>query len=106
MDPNIQLNAAAGTSGVPTPGASASSKAQSTGTQSSGGPAFQALLEKLEGHARDLRSASENLKDPGGLAGAVDRSRASIADALSLHDQLLEAYRAANMNPDSTSEAA
>ena len=100
MDPNLHLNGAAGTSGVQTPGANASSKASS-----SGGPAFHALLEKLEGHARDLRSASENLEDPGGLAGAVDRSRASIEDALSLHDQLLEAYRAANLNPDSTSEA-
>tara|TARA_R110002126_G_scaffold67964_4_gene171877 strand:- start:9789 stop:10094 length:306 start_codon:yes stop_codon:yes gene_type:complete len=101
MDPNLHLNATAGTSGVPNSGANASSK-----TSSSGGPAFHALLEKLEGHTRDLRSASENLEGPGGLAGAVDRSRASIEDALSLHDQLLEAYRAANQNPDSTSEAA
>lgn len=101
MNPNLPLNgpAASGApSGATGPGASKSAD--------NAGPAFQALLEKLEAHTQDLRSASESLDDPGALAGAVDRSRASIEDALSLHDQLLEAYRAAHLNPDPTDEAA
>ncbi len=61
-----------------------------TGTQ---GAAFKTLLEKLENEARDLRQASEGL-GPAELSGAVDRARSSLDDALSLGDQLLEAYRA------------
>lgn len=60
------------------------------------GAAFRALLERLEGHARGLADASDALREPGELAGAVDRARVSLEDALSLGDQLLEAYRAAN----------
>lgn len=60
------------------------------------GAAFRALLEKLEGHARGLADASGDVREPAELAGAVDRARASLEDALSLGDQLLEAYRAAN----------
>ncbi|MCP3914846.1 MAG: hypothetical protein GY711_04700 [bacterium] len=69
----------------------AASAAAPTGKQ---GAAFRALLDKLENEARGLRQASESLEDPAGLPGAVDRARASLDDALSLGDQLLEAYRA------------
>jgi hypothetical protein len=60
------------------------------------GPAFRALLDKLEHGAQGLTRASEVLDKPEQLAGAVDRARATLDDALSLGDQLLEAFRAAN----------
>jgi hypothetical protein len=56
-------------------------------------PAFEVLLEKLEARARELRDDSGNVDNPTELAGAVDRARASLEDALTLSDQLLEAYR-------------
>ena len=62
---------------------------------STGGPAFRALLEKLESQARGLHRASEDVVDASDLPGAVDRARTSLDDALSLGESLLEAYRAA-----------
>lgn len=61
---------------------------------SSGGPAFRALLERLETQAREL-SSTERIEDAGELAGAVEHARHALEDALSLGDRLLEAYRAA-----------
>lgn len=69
------------------------------------GPAFRALLEKLEREAQDLSRASEVLEKPEQLAGAVDRARATLDDALSLGDQLLEAFRAANQRGSGGEEA-
>ena len=60
---------------------------------SASGPAFEALLEKLEARARELQDDSGTVENPAELAGAVDRARASLEDALTLSDQLLEAYR-------------
>jgi hypothetical protein len=60
-----------------------------------GGPAFQALLEKLQQQARSLSQDTEAVARPEDLSGAVDRARATLDDALSLSDQLLEAYREA-----------
>lgn len=57
------------------------------------GAAFQALLDRLQAQARDLRGAGEADMDAVDLAGAVDRAHNSLRDALSLSDQLLEAYR-------------
>lgn len=65
------------------------------GSSKSGGPAFQALLEQLGAQAAGLRAAGEGDLEPQDLAGAVDQARASLEDAISLGDQLLEAYRAA-----------
>jgi hypothetical protein len=62
---------------------------------SAGGPAFQALLEQLGAQAAGLRAAGEGDLEPQDLAGAVEDARASLEDAISLGDQLLEAYRAA-----------
>ena len=62
------------------------------------GPAFEALLEKLEARALDLKRTTEEVAGPTELSGAVDRARASLDDALSLGDQLLEAYRQATQN--------
>jgi hypothetical protein len=59
------------------------------------GPAFEALLEKLERHAEELRRDSASVDDPERLSGAVDRARESLQDALGLGDRLLEAYRQA-----------
>lgn len=59
------------------------------------GAAFKVLLEKLESQARRLKEVGDTVERPEELAGAVDRARASIDDALSLGDQILEAYRAA-----------
>jgi len=63
------------------------------GDSTASGPAFEVLLEKLEAHARELRDDSGSVESPAELAGAVDRARASLEDALTLSDQLLEAYR-------------
>ena len=63
------------------------------GDPAASGPAFEVLLEKLEQRARELRDDSGNVENPAQLAGAVDRARASLEDALTLSDQLLEAYR-------------
>ena len=58
-------------------------------------PAFQVLLDRLQQRARELEETRETVDDPARLAGAVDSARASLADALSLGEELLEAYRQA-----------
>jgi len=55
--------------------------------------AFQVLLEKLQAQARRLHGASEAIDGPEDLPGAIDSARETLRDALSLSDQLLEAYR-------------
>ena len=58
-------------------------------------PAFRALLERLQEKARSLEEKSKVVDDPAGLAGAVDAARSSLDEAVSLGEQLLEAYREA-----------
>ena len=58
-------------------------------------PAFQVLLDRLQERARELEETRKTVDDPAQLAGAVDSARASLADALSLGEELLEAYRQA-----------
>lgn len=70
-----------------------------------GGPAFQSLLEKLQQQARSLQQDSENIERPEELSGAVDRAQASLEQALSLSDQLLEAYREAQLGDTQRPEA-
>lgn len=67
------------------------------------GIAFQALLERLEGHARELEAQTQSIGDSKELAGAVDRAHASLQDALSLSDRLVEAYREALARPKAAS---
>jgi len=55
--------------------------------------AFQVLLEKLQAQARRLHGVSEAIAGPEDLPGAIDSARETLRDALSLSDQLLEAYR-------------
>jgi len=62
-------------------------------TDGTSGAAFKALLDRLQTEARDLQGASEGELEASDLAGAVDRAHSSLKDALSLSDQLLEAYR-------------
>jgi hypothetical protein len=58
-------------------------------------PAFEALLERLTARAAELEDRSHSLESPAQLPEAVDAARASLEDALTLGEQLLEAYRAA-----------
>ena len=73
------------------PGAPSESKLAS----SDGGVTFRALLDDLEAKARDLHQKSEVLERPEDLAGAVQGAKASLNDALSIRDRLLEAFREA-----------
>ncbi len=57
-------------------------------------PAFEALLERLTARAADLDVKSRGVARPEDLPGAVDAARASLEDALTLGEQLLEAYQA------------
>ena len=68
------------------------------------GAAFKALLERLEDETRRLTEASDGVNGARDLAGAVDVARESIAEAMQLGDELLEAYRAARQRAETGSE--
>lgn len=74
------------------------------GAQPTGGAAFKALLERLGQQARDLQQESSSVDSTEALAGAVDRARESLEDALSFGMELLEAYRAAQQNTDDSGQ--
>ena len=59
-------------------------------------PAFRALLDRLQEQASSLSERSKEVGDPAQLSDAVDEARASLDEALSLGERLLEAYREAN----------
>ncbi len=61
--------------------------------KTSSSAAFQVLLERLQRRAAELEEASRTADDPARLAGAVDAARASLEDAQTLSDRLLEAFR-------------
>ena len=69
------------------------------------GPAFNVLLERLQARAQELEQTSADVNDPKQLAGAVDSARASLEDALSLSDRILEAYRETQHQSGATAEA-
>ena len=75
----------------------APSAAPASAPQRGDGVAFRSLLERLEQQARRLREDGEGLEDPAQLALAVDRAKSSIEDAVSLGEELLEAYRASRL---------
>ena len=58
-------------------------------------PAFRVLRERLQEQALSLEAKSKEVEDSQELSGAVDEARASLDEALSLGDRLLEAYREA-----------
>ncbi len=66
------------------------------------GPAFEALLERLSERAAELEEKSKTLSEPGELPGALDAARSSLADALTLGEELLEAFRAAQRGTPET----
>jgi hypothetical protein len=61
-------------------------------------PAFHVLLERLSRSARELQENADAVERPSDLAGAVGRAKASLDDALSLGEELLEAWRAKQLN--------
>ncbi len=73
------------------PGAPARS---TRGASADTSPAFEALLERLTARAAELDVKSRALARPEDLPGAVDAARASLEDALTLGEQLLDAYQA------------
>lgn len=87
----------------PVEGANAqpASSGKAADAKSKDSPAFRILLEKLQSQARELEEKSNTLAAPEHLAEAVDIARASLDDALSLSDQLLESFRSAQQaQPD------
>lgn len=84
-----------------TPGATHQDPPARRAGEAGGTPAFQVLLERLQRSAQSLEASSKALDDPSKLAGAVDIARTSLDDALSLGDQLLEAFREASTQPTS-----
>jgi len=85
----------------PVDGAQAQPSSKATDAKSKDNPAFRILLEKLQSQARELEEKSNTLEAPEHLAEAVDIARASLDDALSLSDQLLESFRSAEQaTPD------
>lgn len=57
------------------------------------GAAFRALLEQLDEKARALQAQTQGVDDAANLAGAVEGAKASLDQALSLGEELLESYR-------------
>jgi hypothetical protein len=62
------------------------------------------LLERLQATARELQEKARGVEKPAELAGAVDRARQSLDDALALGGRLLEAWRSERQsaNPKDT----
>ena len=81
----------ASVSGAPAPATSVRTQRAASPSSS---PAFEALLERLSARAAELDTKSRELEGPADLPGAVDAARASLEDALTLGERLLEAYRA------------
>ena len=68
------------------------------------GAAFRALLEKLDAKARNLEEQTLGVDDAKNLAGAVEGAKASLAEALSLGEELLESYRQSRQQGDATTQ--
>jgi len=58
-------------------------------------PAFEVLLDRLTTRAAELEEKHKALATPEQVGEAVDAARASLEDALTLGERLLEAYRQA-----------
>lgn len=66
---------------------------QNKPVSASGGAAFQALLERLDTQARELRTEADRVGSTDELAQAVDHAHASLKEALELSEQIVEAWR-------------
>lgn len=80
------------------PSATSAPKQSSPTVAASGGPSFQALLEKLEGQAQGLGAQANGPEGMDDLGGAVADARTSLNAALDLGRDLLEAYREAHLD--------
>ena len=87
----------------PSSGAQGSKSAR--GTSKSESPAFHVLLERLQAQASELETKTPTVADAKELAGAVDIARASLDDALSLSDRLLEAFRESQLMNDPSGDS-
>ena len=74
-------------------GAENRSQVEKRGVAAPDGAAFRALLEKLELQAQELKNQASGVEKPDDLAGAVGNAQESLEQALSLSNQLVEAYR-------------
>jgi hypothetical protein len=88
--PNIQSRSIASTPSA----AGAPAKAQSSAETPL---AFRALIERLRDQAHALEQSSTAPLDARDLSGAVQAAQASLHDALSIADGLVEAYRSDRM---------
>ena len=68
-------------------------------------PSFQVLLERLHERARKLETASGDVAGTENLADAVSDARESLAEAISLGSELLEAYRETLHQPGQSAQA-
>lgn len=62
-------------------------------TPAGSGVAFQALLERLDSQARELRSEADKVESTGDLTQAVGHAHASLREALQLSERIVEAWR-------------
>jgi hypothetical protein len=72
--------------------------AHEKGAEALGKPEFQVLLERLQQRALELEEASRDARAPEHMARAVDSAQASLEEAQTLSDRLLEAFRAASQS--------
>ncbi|MFT5287754.1 MAG: hypothetical protein ACI8TQ_003942, partial [Planctomycetota bacterium] len=85
-------------------GVSPKGTAGSTETKAQGA-VFKALLEKLDAKARTLEEQTLGVDDAKDLAGAVEGAKASLAEALSLGEELLESYRQIRQQNDGPAQS-
>jgi histidinol dehydrogenase len=71
---------------------------QGKAVASSGGAAFQALLERLDTQARELRTEASRVASTDELSQAVDHAHESLKEALQLSEQIVEAWRQNKLN--------
>jgi hypothetical protein len=76
--------------------AKTAASAQTKGAEGAAKPEFQVLLERLQQRALELEVASRDAEAPEHMARAVDSAQASLEEAQTLSDRLLEAFREAS----------
>ncbi len=89
----------------PDPLKRAEAKSPSTKATSEGsGVAFRALLDSLQVRANELSEQSGTVDRPADLSEAVGQARETLAEALDVHDRLLEAFRQARQQNGAEAE--
>lgn len=77
----------------PIRGTRPTSQVEKRGESTVDGVAFRALLDKLEVQAQELKTQADGVEGSDELAGAVGSAQESLEQALSLSNQLVEAFR-------------